>query len=226
MGLAGRGRRGSSWCKAAICCFAVVPPGGWAWWSCSTAYQRAVCWHLVDAGAAALDMVAAVFFLAGGGLELAGRCFDTEDRDKVAAEAVNKVIVPEFQSKHGVKIVTDEKATSVSSASVDDAAVIEELIAKLEAISKTLPSGFHMNPIQFEKDDDTNFHMDVIAGFANMRARNYSIPEVDKLRAKFIAGRIIPAIATSTAMVTGLVCLELYKAHEPTPGRRMKWSVG
>ncbi|CAM0950523.1 unnamed protein product [Alopecurus aequalis] len=131
--------------------------------------------------------------------------------NKLAAEAVEKVIVPDFQPKQGVKIVTDEKATSLSSASVDDAAVIEELIAKLEDISKTLPSGFHMNPIQFEKDDDTNFHMDVIAGFANMRARNYSIPEVDKLKAKFIAGRIIPAIATSTAMATGFVCLELYK---------------
>jgi hypothetical protein len=67
------------------------------------------------------------------------------------AEAVDKVIVPDFQPKQGVKIETDEKATSLSSASVDDAAVIEELIAKLEAISKTLPPGFHMNPIQFEK---------------------------------------------------------------------------
>ena len=54
--------------------------------------------------------------------------------------------------------------------------------------------------------------MDFIAGLANMRARNYSIPEVDKLKAKFIAGRIIPAIATSTAMATGLVCLDLFKA--------------
>ena len=45
--------------------------------------------------------------------------------------------------------------------------------------------------------------MDLIASLANLRARNYSIGEVDKLKAKFIAGRIIPAIATTTALACG-----------------------
>ena len=30
----------------------------------------------------------------------------------------------------------------------------------------------------FEKDDDTNFHMDFIGGVGNLRARNYYIEEV------------------------------------------------
>ncbi|VVA16522.1 PREDICTED: ubiquitin-activating enzyme [Prunus dulcis] len=127
------------------------------------------------------------------------------------AEAVEKVEVSEFQPKKDAKIVTDDEATNLTPQSLDDAQVINELIKKLEHCREKLPPGFRMKPIQFEKDDDTNYHMDLIAGLANMRARNYSIPEVDKLKAKFIAGRIIPAIATTTAMATGLVCLELYK---------------
>lgn len=34
-----------------------------------------------------------------------------------------------------------------------------------------------LSPAEFEKDDDTNFHIDIINAASNLRARNYKIPE-------------------------------------------------
>ena len=134
--------------------------------------------------------------------------------EEVALRA-SSVNLPAFVPKENVKIETDPKAES--NAMIHDSSELDGMVVNLEKAAKTLPQGYRLSPVAFEKDDDTNFHMQFIAGFANMRARNYSIPEVDKLQAKLIAGRIIPAIATTTALATGLVCLEMYKVFRNAP---------
>ncbi|KAK8896042.1 hypothetical protein M9Y10_013930 [Tritrichomonas musculus] len=66
---------------------------------------------------------------------------------------------------------------------------------------------------KFEKDDPTNGHIEFIAAAANLRARNYGITTESEMKIKKIAGNIIPALATTTAVVCGFVSLEMYKVH-------------
>ncbi|XP_011889140.1 PREDICTED: ubiquitin-like modifier-activating enzyme 7 isoform X6 [Cercocebus atys] len=68
-----------------------------------------------------------------------------------------------------------------------------------------------LKPLMFEKDDDSNFHVDFVAAAASLRCQNYGIPPVSRAQSKRIVGQIIPAIATTTAAVAGLLGLELYK---------------
>lgn len=119
------------------------------------------------------------------------------------------MIVPEFQPKSNVKIQVNENEAPAANNEADPDSDVTDLTSSLPSPSSF--AGLQLNPIDFEKDDDSNHHMDFITAASNLRASNYGIPEADRHKTKGIAGKIIPAIATTTALATGLVCLELYK---------------
>lgn len=131
------------------------------------------------------------------------------DRDAIVS-MVQRVEVPEFVPKSGVKIAVTDAQMQVSNGAGN---VDHDQITQLrnELPSRDELKGLTITPLGFEKDDDTNLHMDFIVAASNLRAANYNIPPADRLKSKLIAGKIIPAIATTTSVVAGLVCLELYK---------------
>ena len=57
---------------------------------------------------------------------------------------------------------------------------------------------------EFEKDNDENFHIDFIHALANVRAANYKLDEMDWITVKIKAGKIVPALATTTAAIAAL----------------------
>ncbi|XP_059712188.1 ubiquitin-like modifier-activating enzyme 7 isoform X4 [Haemorhous mexicanus] len=151
-------------------------------------------------------------------------------RDRAAIQAILRdVVLPPFAPQEGLQIPLTEEPTDEAqvptavpqSRSIvpgipvpPDHRQLTELTQDLvqwrqELVGDEDTQAPLMEPIHFEKDDDV--HIDFITAASNLRAENYGISPANWLTSKRIAGKIVPAIITTTAAVAGLACLEVYK---------------
>lgn len=120
------------------------------------------------------------------------------DKDNLV-EHLKNYVPKEFDIENGKKVPkNDEEMKKMND---DD----EEIKLPKIVITKSYKSQ------EFEKDDDSNYHIAFITAASNCRATNYNIENKSYYETKGIAGRIIPAIATTTSIVVSLIGIELLK---------------
>lgn len=128
---------------------------------------------------------------------------DSYDIDNLVIELINNYKHKKFIPSDDVKISVTEKEekenNNYKNINISELPTIEDL------------KKFKVRALEFEKDDDTNHHIDFITCSSNLRATNYDIPILDRYETKIKAGKIIPAISTTTSMVSGLVSVEIIK---------------
>lgn len=86
---------------------------------------------------------------------------------------------------------------------------VDELTKDINNILINIDKSIDIKPEVFEKDDDSNNHINFIYACSNLKAENYKITKCDKLQTKFIAGKIIPAVSTTTACIIGFTVMQL-----------------
>ncbi|KAJ3932803.1 MAG: hypothetical protein NXY57DRAFT_1001476 [Lentinula lateritia] len=81
---------------------------------------------------------------------------------------------------------------------------LELFVSSVSALSARLSSTETV--IEFDKDDDDTLNF--VTAASNLRSLAYRIPQKTKWEVKEMAGNIIPAIATTNAIIAGLIVLQ------------------
>ncbi|KIM24861.1 hypothetical protein M408DRAFT_331533 [Serendipita vermifera MAFF 305830] len=81
---------------------------------------------------------------------------------------------------------------------------LDLFVSSVERLSARLQRGEEI--ITFDKDDDDT--LDFVTAASNLRSSVYNIPQKNRWDVKEMAGNIIPAIATTNAIIAGLIVLQ------------------
>ncbi|EZA54639.1 hypothetical protein DMN91_007233 [Ooceraea biroi] len=108
-------------------------------------------------------------------------------------------------SQPGLK---DQQRWSISKCGNIFADSVKSLSQVLKASQEKSPS----NHLVWDKDDQ--HAMDFVAACANIRAHIFGIPQKTRFDIKSMAGNIIPAIATTNAIIAGMVVLHAFRVLE------------
>jgi len=137
--------------------------------------------------------------------------YEIEFKENIENENENKIII----KKDDNKIIENDD---------DENEIIEkdEILCNKELINliKNGKLGYNklkLTSAEFEKDNDSNFQIDLIYAMSALRCRNYKLEIMDWMTVKIKAGRIIPALATTTSSIAALQTIELIKIARNSP---------
>ena len=125
-------------------------------------------------------------------------------------EVSSKVKIPPFVPKISRKKLNYKENNDQKK----EEAELFSLMKELNIYGKKMADPDKIIPEHFRKNDYSNSHIDFIHACSNLRAKNYNIQECDKLKTKLIVGKVMPAIITTTAAITGIASLQLYTLYQ------------
>ena len=142
-------------------------------------------------------------------IDMCSKVKDTKVEDFKPNEEKLKEIEKEVEESENKK--TEEKKEENEKNEILTTDKDELLIKELTEIISKKDFTLKLNSTEFEKDNDSNFHIDIIYSMSALRCKNYKLEIMDWMTVKIKAGRIIPALATTTSSIAALQSIELVK---------------